>query len=101
LNASSAPAGSVTFTIANEGPSVHEFVVFKTDLAADQLPTGADGDVDETGAGVKHIDEVENIASGTSDSLLTVDLKPGAYVVLCNLPGHYGLGMAASFTVEA
>jgi uncharacterized cupredoxin-like copper-binding protein len=100
LDSSSAPAGEVKFTVANAGPSVHEFVVFKTDLPEDQLPTDSKGDVDESGAGVTHIDEIEDIAAGSTDSTLKVDLESGSYVLICNLPGHYGLGMHASFTVE-
>jgi uncharacterized cupredoxin-like copper-binding protein len=100
LDSSSAPAGKVTFTVANAGPSVHEFVVFKTDLPEDQLPTDSKGDVDESGTGVTHIDEIEDIAAGSTDSTLKVDLESGSYVLICNLPGHYGLGMHASFTVE-
>lgn len=38
LGASSVPAGSVTFEVTNKGALEHEFVVFKTDLAADKLP---------------------------------------------------------------
>jgi uncharacterized cupredoxin-like copper-binding protein len=100
LAQTSAPAGTITFNVANNGPSTHEFVVFKTDLPADQLPTDSKGDVDETAPGVKHIDEIENIAAGTSDNTLAVDLKPGAYVLICNLPGHYKLGMHTAFTVQ-
>ena len=100
LDSSSAPAGKVTFTVANAGPSVHEFVVFKTDLPEDQLPTDSKGDVDESGTGVTHIDEIEDIAAGSTDSTLKVDLESGAYVLICNLPGHYGLGMHTAFTVE-
>src|SRR4029450_4010646 len=41
---SSAPAGDVTFDVTNKGPDdTHEFVVFKTDLAPDALPTVGDG----------------------------------------------------------
>ena len=44
----SAPAGDVTFNVTNTGPEdTHEFVVFKTDLAPDALPTAPDGSVDE------------------------------------------------------
>ena len=50
----SAPAGDVTFAVTNEGPEdTHEFVVFKTDLAPDALPTASDGSVDEEGEGVE------------------------------------------------
>jgi len=31
---------------------------------------------------------------------LTVDLKAGKYLLICNVPGHYGAGMWAEFTVD-
>jgi uncharacterized cupredoxin-like copper-binding protein len=99
LDPSTASAGSVTFNIDNQGPATHEFVVFKTDLAPDALPTASDGTVDEEGKGVQHIDEVEDIAAGSTETL-TTDLKPGSYVVICNLPGHYQQGMHAPLTVS-
>lgn len=99
LDESSAPAGDVTFDVTNDAEQTHEFVVFKTDLAEDQLPTNIDGDVDEEGDGVTHIDKIEDIEAGTTKSL-TVSLEEGNYVVLCNLPGHYRQGMHASFTVS-
>ena len=95
----SAPAGDITFDITNDAEQTHEFVVFKTDLAADQLPTDENGDVDEAGEGVEHVDEVEDIEGGSTQSL-TVNLDAGSYVLICNLPGHYGQGMHASFTRE-
>jgi uncharacterized cupredoxin-like copper-binding protein len=95
LEEASTPAGSTTFDITNDGPSTHEFVVFKTDLAEDALPvdgsTVAEGDLDL-------VDEAEDIAPGVSASL-TVDLEPGSYVVICNVEGHYTAGMHAALTV--
>ncbi|MGH2629563.1 MAG: sulfocyanin-like copper-binding protein [Actinomycetota bacterium] len=99
LDESTAPAGEVTFDIQNDAEQTHEFVVFKTDLAPDALPTNEDGDVDEEGEGVEHIDEVEDIAGGSSAEL-TANLDAGAYVLICNLPGHYAQGMHTEFTVE-
>ena len=99
LDPTSTSAGEVSFAITNDGPSVHEFVVFKTDLAEDALPTADDGTVDESGKGVEHIDEVEDIAPG-ADATLDVDLDAGSYVVICNLPGHYQQGMHAPLTVS-
>jgi len=99
VSPSSAQSGDITFNISNEGPSTHEFVIFETDLAPDALPTNDDGTVDEEGDGVEHIDEVEDIASG-SDATLDVDLEPGSYVFICNLPGHYKAGMHTAFTVS-
>lgn len=96
---SSASAGDVTFDVTNDAEQTHEFVVFKTDLAEDQLPTNEDGDVDEEGEGVELVDEIEDIEGGSSESL-TVNLDAGNYVLICNLPGHYRQGMHASFTVS-
>jgi uncharacterized cupredoxin-like copper-binding protein len=99
LGQDSASSGDLTFDITNDGPSVHEFVIFKTDLAPDALPTKDDGTVDEEGEGVTHIDEVEDINPNTNASL-DVSLDPGNYVFICNLPGHYQAGMHVAFTVS-
>jgi uncharacterized cupredoxin-like copper-binding protein len=95
----SAKKGSTTFNVDNSGPSTHEFVVFATDLDQADLPLGDDGNVDEEGTGVTHIDEIEDIGAGCQASL-TVDLDAGNYVLICNLPGHYAAGMHAAFTVK-
>ena len=95
----SAPAGELTFDITNDAEQTHEFVIFKTDLAPDALPVGDDGDVDEEGEGVEHIDEIEDITGGSTQSL-TVSLDAGKYGFICNLPGHYEQGMHAAFTVS-
>ena len=103
-----APAGDVTFAVTNTGPEdTHEFVVFKTDLAPDALPTASDGSVDEEGEGVELIDEIEDIAVGDSPTL-TVSLDAGSYVLICNIVEdegdetivHYQQGMRTGFTVE-
>jgi uncharacterized cupredoxin-like copper-binding protein len=95
----SAPAGETTFDVTNDAEQVHEFVVFQTDLAADQLPTDENGDVDEAGEGVELVDEIEDIEGGSTQSL-TVNLDAGSYVLICNIPGHYRQGMHASFTAS-
>ena len=81
----------------------HEFVVIRTDLAPDALPTNDDGSVNEDGDGIEVIDEVEELEVGDSDDL-TVSLEPGAYVLICNIvesdESHYQFGMRTAFTVE-
>lgn len=84
-------AGDVTFTIANKGSATHEFVVVRTDLAPDALPKDAAGLVEEGGP-LGAVDEVEDIAPGTTKTL-TVKLEPGKYAFFCNLAGHYVGGM--------
>ena len=100
LGAASAPTGSVTFEAKNVGTTVHEFIVFKTDLAADKLPLAADGTaVDEKGTGLTAVDGVKDIAAGATKSL-RVTLPAGHYVLICNLPAHYTSGMRAEFTTN-
>jgi uncharacterized cupredoxin-like copper-binding protein len=92
------PAGKVTFKVTNDATDqVHEFVVVSSDAKALDLPRDAEGKADENA--VAPVDEVEDIAIGESKEL-TVDLKPGHYILLCNLPGHYGQGMAIDFVVK-
>ena len=77
-------------------------MIFKTDLPADQLPLTDEGIVDEEGAGITAIDEVEDVTPGTSKDL-TVNLDPGNYVLLCNIDSdelHYQHGMHTPFTVK-
>jgi len=96
LASSSAPAGSVTFNISNQGPSAHEFVIIKTDDAPDALPV-KDNTVEEDKIDV--VDEAEDIAPSTT-ATLTTDLEAGSYVIICNIPTHYEQGMHAAFTVS-
>ena len=102
----SAEAGEITFNVENVGPDdVHEFVIVKTDLEPDALPTVDDGSVDEAGAGIEVIDEIEDIPVGETQSV-TVDLEAGSYVLICNIydetenEAHYAEGMHTTFTVD-
>jgi uncharacterized cupredoxin-like copper-binding protein len=97
LDHATAASGNVTFSIHNGGKATHEFVVLKTDQAADALPTGADG-VSEKGAGTR-IKEAEDIKPGTTASL-TANFARGRYVLICNLSGHYHGGMHAAFRID-
>jgi uncharacterized cupredoxin-like copper-binding protein len=99
LDDTTLPSGETTFDIHNEAEQTHEFVVVKTDLAPDELPTDENGDVDEEGEGIEPVDEVEDISAGSTESL-TVNLDAGNYVAICNLPGHYRQGMHTGFTVS-
>ncbi len=88
--------GEVTFDISNKGSVPHDFAVIRTDLAADALPT-ASGAVDE--GKVEVIGRTELINGGASASV-SFDLAAGSYVLICNVPAHYDLGMRVAFTVE-
>lgn len=87
--------GKVTFVVRNAGAVPHELVVLKTSTPAAKLAVKS-GKAIEAG-------KVAGIASfkpGVTKSL-TLRLKAGHYVLLCNLPGHYTAGQFADFTVGA
>ena len=97
----STPAGDLTFSVTNNGPTGHEFVILRTDLRPDALPLTADGtQADVEGRGVTLVDRIDEIPAGTTVEK-TVNLKKGRHVLICNLPGHYQLGMRAEFEAAA
>src|SRR3954454_14432204 len=76
---------------------VHEFLIVPTRLAPEQFPMAKDGSrVDERK--LKGIKELDDLKPGKGGAL-TLDLKPGHYVVFCNEPGHFQGGMHAELTV--
>lgn len=100
LSAGTVAAGDVAITATNEGAAPHEVVILRTDLPVDGIPLSADGTTaDEEAAGVTFIDRIPQFDPGTSQSK-TVNLEKGRYVVICNIPGHYQLGMRAELIVS-
>ncbi len=97
LDTSSVKAGPVTFEVSNApGASLtHELVVLKTDVAADKLPI-KNGHVPE--GQFKKMGELEDVAPGKNKHM-TLKLPPGRYVLICNQPGHYSMGMHTSLVV--
>lgn len=87
-------AGQVTFAVTNAGSIAHEVVVIKTDAAPGSLPVTADRVSEKAAVG-----EVPDVAPGASKQV-TLNLKAGKYVLLCNVKGHYKLGQWSAFTVK-
>ena len=105
---SSVPAGHVKFHVSNIGEDMHEFLVIRTDLAPDMLPTEANGSYLDDGPGTDLLEEIPLVPSGESRDL-DIDLAAGHYVLICNMVHteddgtvevHYQLGMRTAFTVE-
>lgn len=96
---SSVSAGEVTFDVTNASKdTIHEMIVAPLKSADEKLPYLQDeGRVDEEAAG--HLGEVAELDPGASGAL-TVTLKPGAYILYCNIPGHYMGGMWTDITVK-
>lgn len=92
------PAGPVTFTVRNEDGEDHQFIILRTDLPADDLPLTANRyTVDETASGLTVAGRLALIEGDGGTATLTVALPPGRYVLICNVPGHYSLGMHTEF----
>ena len=99
LDMAEVPAGKVTFDVTNDSKeTIHEMLVSPLADMNAQLPfVEADNKVDEEKSG--DLGEVSELDPGKSGSL-TLELKPGLYVLYCNVPGHYGAGMWTILTVK-
>jgi uncharacterized cupredoxin-like copper-binding protein len=98
LNKKQAKAGEVTFKVTNSSKeTVHEMLVVPAP-ADGKLPYDAkEAKFDEDKAG--SLGEVEELDPGKSGEL-TLNLKPGKYVLSCNVANHFANGMWTTFTVE-
>lgn len=97
LDRATAPAGVVTFKVVNADKNVHSVVLIKTDVPHDKIAADPkDGSrPDKTGA----VRETGELAAGGVKEF-SVKLAPGNYVLVCNEPAHYIVGMHAPFTVQ-
>ena len=86
------PSGTVTVRAENSGNEEHEIVLVKAS-AVDELPTKADGSVDEDKIPESDkVGEIEHIAAHTTKSA-PFQLKPGTYVAFCNIVDTMDTGM--------
>ena len=86
--------GTVKFVVRNKGRTVHNFVVLRTNRAPNKLPT-AGGRAREIG----RVGKTRDLRPGMRQNL-SLKLKKGKYVLICNIPGHYGSGMFTKFRVR-
>ena len=91
-NPKSVRRGPVTLKVTNLASRIiHEVIVARLNDGAQKLPYDettqlVDENALQTFGSVKEIDPNKSAA-------LTLDLKPGKYLLYCNLPGHYMAGM--------
>lgn len=91
LSTHTAKAGKVTFDVVNASKDVIHEVVILPYKDGQQLPySDKDMRIDEEAAG--HLGEVSELEPGKAGSV-TLDLKPGKYLLVCNIAGHYMNGM--------
>lgn len=102
---STVASGDVSLIVWNAGMMVHEFIVLPLPSGgAGTRPVGPHGQVSEAGS----LGEAsrscgdgagDGIAPGAA-SWTTLRLSPGPYELLCNLPGHYAMGMFTELDVR-
>jgi uncharacterized cupredoxin-like copper-binding protein len=88
-NVTSVPAGKVTFNATNAGQVPHELMIermpIKMDAPGQPNEDAAQGMIDDMGPG--------------QSGHMTINLKPGTYMLFCNVPGHYTMGQHTMFKV--
>ncbi|MGI8855804.1 MAG: cupredoxin domain-containing protein [Thermomicrobiales bacterium] len=75
LDKTTIKAGSITINVKNNGPSPHNIEIKELSKATSNIDPG-------------------------KTATLSVDLKPGTYTIICNIPGHEQLGMKVMLTVQ-
>ncbi len=86
-------AGAVLLSGANMGTMPHDLVVVKSSGSEDGI--GEEPKAGQAGTA----GQIPTFAAG-SDRSVTVNLKPGKYVLFCDLPGHYEKGMHTTITAK-
>jgi uncharacterized cupredoxin-like copper-binding protein len=95
----SVKAGRVTLEAVNRSKDlVHEVLVVPAPSDGKQLPYDIKTNtiIEKRVHSLGEISELKPGAHGT----LTLNLKPGTYLLLCNQPGHYKSGMRTKLVVE-
>ena len=92
-------AGKVTFIVTNtSGEHPHEMIVAPVADDSALMPfNDKENRVDEDKS--NSLGEVAELEPGKSGSI-SLDLKPGKYVLYCNVPGHFMTGMWTLLNVK-
>lgn len=94
----SVQAGPVRFVVSNDSKDlVHELIVVSVAEPNTPLPYDRkDGRVIESK--INDLGEAPDLRPGEKKTL-SLRLKPGNYILMCNQPDHYEAGMKANLTV--
>ena len=98
LDRDTVPTGTVTFRAVNQSKAaVHEVIVVRPKTGHVALPyDDKKSEVDERR--IQRLGEISDLKPGASGAL-TLTLKPGSYLLICNQPGHYKAGMSTTLSV--
>jgi len=93
-------AGEITFEVLNSSKdAIHEVIITRLrDLTMLFPYNSSESRVDEDKM-ADILGEVSELEPGQTGAL-RLDLKPGKYLLFCNIPGHFMAGMWTIFTVS-
>ena len=80
-------SGNMRFDVRNDGEAVHQFAIYE----------GGDLDGDAIAGGTL-LAQTRTVQAGET-ATLQASLEPGAYWLVCPIPGHTASGMSAQLTV--
>jgi FtsP/CotA-like multicopper oxidase with cupredoxin domain len=86
-----AKAGNVVFHVANSGATMHGLAIVKA-------PAELDGGTVVPSA---IIAKGKDLAGAAGGDMVSADLKPGSYELVCYMAGHYAAGQHIPFTVTS
>lgn len=88
------PAGPVTLRAHNTGKIEHELMIAPKNKLPKRMDTASSELVHE-----RVLTSLHGLTPGKRDEV-TLRLKPGTYVLFCNLPGHFAMGQKRILTVR-
>lgn len=98
LSPDTVSAGTIELVDHNLGPDTHELIVVRADNRA--LPLRPDGvTLNEGALEPRTVGSIGGTAPGSVHTLV-LHLRPGRYVLFCNMLGHYLGGMHAELIVR-
>jgi uncharacterized cupredoxin-like copper-binding protein len=97
LSTTTVGPGVVNFNVVNKGTVVHSLVILRTDLPHDKIPADPSdaSKVQEKGS----IAVTGQMAVGATKTI-SRELAAGQYVLVCNEPAHYLVGMHTALVVK-
>jgi uncharacterized cupredoxin-like copper-binding protein len=105
VSPTSAASGEVSFRVWNAGTLVHELVIMPMPAGGlGSRSVGTDGKVSEDGSLGEASNSCgegagEGIRPG-AESWVTLNLDSGRYELMCNIAGHYSMGMYSALTIS-
>jgi uncharacterized cupredoxin-like copper-binding protein len=91
-------AGRVLVGVTNDGPDDHELLIVRWSAGPVGLPLRPDG-ITINEEALRPVISLQPAAPGEHRSVTTT-LRPGRYVVFCNMAGHFMAGMSTVLEVD-